>query len=101
MRGPILLIVFFCALPLIFVKGPFFGILIWYWVSLMNPQRLVWNSVAAGIPYAELVAVSTLLWWLLSRYEPKFPPMNKTTGLLVMLAVWISVTSTRARGGLV
>ena len=93
MRGLVLLIVFFSALPFIFVKGPFFGILLWYWISLMNPQKLVWNSVAGGIPYAEIVAVSTLLWWLLSRFEPKWPPMNKTTGLLVMLAVWISVTS--------
>jgi putative inorganic carbon (hco3(-)) transporter len=93
MRGLVLLIVFFSALPFIFVKGPFFGILLWYWISLMNPQKLVWNSVAGGIPYAEIVAVSTLLWWLLSRFEPKWPPMNKTTGLLVMLAGWISVTS--------
>jgi putative inorganic carbon (hco3(-)) transporter len=93
MRGLILLIVFFSALPFIFVNGPFFGVLMWYWISLMNPQKMVWNSFAAGIPYAHIVAVSTLVWWLLSRPEPKLPPMNKTTGLLVMLAVWISVTS--------
>jgi putative inorganic carbon (hco3(-)) transporter len=85
MRGLVLLIVFFSALPFIFVKGPFVGILLWYWISLMNPQKLVWNSVAGGIPYAEIVAVSTLLWWLLSRIEPKFPPKNKTTGLLAGL----------------
>ena len=98
MRNLILLIVFFGALPFIFVKGPFFGILMWYWISLMNPPRMVWNGVAAGIPYAQIVAVSTLLWWLLSRLEPKLPPMNKTTGLLVMLAVWISVTSILGTG---
>ena len=98
MRGLILLIVFFSALPFILVHGPFFGILMWYWISLMNPQKLVWNSVAAGIPYAHIVAVSTLLWWFLSKAEPKLPPMNKTTGLLVMLAVWISVTSILGTG---
>jgi putative inorganic carbon (hco3(-)) transporter len=98
MRGLILLIVFFAALPFIFVNGPFFGILMWYWVSLMNPQKMVWNSVAAGIPYAHIVAVTTLVWWLLSRAEPKLPPMNKTTALLVMLAVWISVTSILGTG---
>ena len=93
MRGLILLIVFFTALPFIFFNGPFFGILMWYWVSLMNPQKLVWNSVAAGVPYSQIVAVLTLLGWLLSKVESKLPPMTKTTGLLVMLAVWISVTS--------
>jgi putative inorganic carbon (hco3(-)) transporter len=98
MRGLILLIVFFAALPLIFFNGPFFGILMWYWVSLMNPHKLVWNSFAAGISYAHIVAVLTLLCWLLSKVEPKLPPMNKTTGLLVMLAVWISVTSILGTG---
>ena len=98
MRGLVLLIVFFAALPFIFFHGPFFGILMWYWVSLMNPQKLVWNSVAAGISYAHIVAVLTLVGWLLSRVEPKFPPMNKTTGLLVLLAVWISVTSILGTG---
>lgn len=98
MRGLVLFIVFFAAIPFIFFNGPFFGILIWYWVSLMNPQKLVWNSVAGEIPYAHIVAVLTLLCWLLSKVEPKLPPMNKTTGLLVMLAVWISVTSILGTG---
>ena len=98
MRGLVLFIVFFAAIPFIFFNGPFFGILIWYWVSLMNPQKLVWNSFAGGIPYAHIVAVLTLLCWFLSKVEPKLPPMNKTTGLLVMLAVWISVTSILGTG---
>jgi hypothetical protein len=61
MRGLVLFVVFFAAIPFIFFNGPFFGILIWYWVSLMNPQKLVWNSFAGGIPYAHIVAVLTLL----------------------------------------
>ena len=64
----------------------------------MNPQKLVWNSFAGGIPYAHIVAVLTLLCWFLSKVEPKLPPMNKTTGLLVMLAAWISVTSILGTG---
>lgn len=98
MRGLVLFIVFFAAIPFIFFNGPFFGILIWYWVSLMNPQKLVWNSFAGDIPYAHIVAVLTLLCWLLSKVEPKLPPMNKTTGLLIILAVWISVTSILGTG---
>lgn len=97
MRGLVLLVVFFSALPLIFIRGPFWGILMWYWISLMNPQKVVWR-VYADIPYSFIVAVATLLWWLLSQSEPKFPPINKTTGLLVILAVWISVTSILGTG---
>jgi putative inorganic carbon (hco3(-)) transporter len=92
MRGLVLLIVYFSALPFIFFSGPFWGILMWYWISLMNPQKVVWG-VFADIPYSFTVAVLTLLCWLLSQREPKLPPMNKTTVLLVILAVWIAVTS--------
>jgi hypothetical protein len=74
MRGLVLLIVFFSALPFIFVKGPFFGILLWYWISLMNPQKLVWNSVAGGIPYAEIVAVLPPSGFGVS------PPQNGSSG---------------------
>ncbi len=93
MRGLILFIVFFSALPFIFLNGPFVGILIWYWISLMNPQEAVWGSIFGRIPYALITAVATLLSLLMSRNEPKFPPLNKTTWLLVILGLWISVTS--------
>jgi putative inorganic carbon (HCO3(-)) transporter len=93
MRGFALGIAFFCMIPFIFIKGPFFGILMWYWVSLMNQHEIVWDSLFASVPYALIVAVLTLTGWLISRSEPKIPPLNKTTGLLLMLMLWISVTS--------
>ena len=93
MRGLALGLVFFCLIPFILIKGPFFGILMWYWVSLMNPQEEVWMSFFASVPYALIVAELTLIMWLISRSEPKIPPLNKTTALLLMLMVWIAVTS--------
>ncbi|HEV2100555.1 MAG TPA: putative O-glycosylation ligase, exosortase A system-associated [Stellaceae bacterium] len=92
MRGIALLIIFFTAFPFIFISGPFWGILMWFWVSLMNPQQEVWGNFA-GIPYALLVAVATLLAWLLSPREPKAPPLDRTTVLLVLLGFWVTVTS--------
>ena len=73
MRGIILFIIFFSSLPFIFISGPFWGILMWYWVALMNPQNVIWDSVFASIPFSFIVAVSTLLSWLLSQRESKFP----------------------------
>ncbi|HEV7996496.1 MAG TPA: putative O-glycosylation ligase, exosortase A system-associated [Stellaceae bacterium] len=93
MRGLVLFIVFFSALPFIFLNGPYWGILIWYWISLMNPQEAVWGGIFGSIPYALVTAVATFLSWLMSRSEPKFPPLNKTTCLLVSLGLWVSVTS--------
>jgi putative inorganic carbon (hco3(-)) transporter len=98
MRGIVLFIVFCSAFPFIFISGPFWGILMWYWVSLMNPQQEVWHAVFAGIPYAMIIALGTLLSWLLSRHEPKAPPFSKTTVLLVLLGFWVSVTSVLGTG---
>ena len=93
MRGLVLVIVYFSALPFIFISGPFWGILMWYWIALMNPERAIWNSVFLAVPYSYIVAVATMLAWLLSQREPKFPPFNKTSVLLVALAFWVSITS--------
>ena len=92
MRGIILGITFFSLLPFIFVRGPFFGILMWCWVSLMNPQFLVWGSPVSQIPYALIVAVATLLSWAISQ-EPKAPPGDRLTALLIFWMIWMSVTS--------
>ncbi|MGH7030470.1 MAG: putative O-glycosylation ligase, exosortase A system-associated [Stellaceae bacterium] len=93
MRGLVLISVFAAMLPFVFLQGPFVGVLMWYWVSLMNPQMEVWGSVFGRVPYALIVAITTLLAWLLSQRESKFPPASKTTWLLIMLGVWVSVTS--------
>jgi putative inorganic carbon (hco3(-)) transporter len=93
MRGLVFGIIFFGMLPFIFIEGPFFGILMWFWISLMVPHRVVWNSAFADIPYALIVAIATLASLAMTRGEPKIPPANRTTILLVLLMVWICVTS--------
>jgi probable O-glycosylation ligase (exosortase A-associated) len=40
-----------------------------------------------------MVAIATLSAWLLSSREPKAPPFDKTTVLLVLLGFWVTVTS--------
>lgn len=93
MRGYLLFVVFFTLLPFIFFRGPFFGILIWFWISLMNPHKWVWGSSFGSLPYALITAVATLTAWVLWQREPKLPPANKTTLLIVAMMIWISVTS--------
>jgi putative inorganic carbon (hco3(-)) transporter len=97
MRGILLVGAFFSLLPLIFTRGPFIGILMWFWVSLMSPQFIVWGF-AASIPYALIVAVSTLLAWLLFSSEPKAPQLDTTTTLLVALMIWVTITSVLGTG---
>jgi putative inorganic carbon (HCO3(-)) transporter len=93
MRGLLLGVTFFSLLPLIFIRGPFVGVLMWFWVSLMSPQMIVWGSFFSELNYALIVAIATLVSWLLLSNEPKAPPRDKTTVLLVLLMVWIAITS--------
>lgn len=98
MRGYALALTFFGLLPFIFIRGPFFGILMWFWVSLMSPHKLVWGGPFADPPYALIVAVATLLAWFLAPNEPKAPPWNKTTLLLLLMMLWTTFTSLLGTG---
>ena len=93
MRGIALALTFFGLLPRVFWY-PFLGILMWFWISLMNPHKEVYGFVAT-LPYALIVAVVTILAWLFS-HEKKAPPNDKITWLLTTLAVWVTVTSLNA-----
>jgi putative inorganic carbon (hco3(-)) transporter len=98
LRGLILVIVFSSLLPWIFLRGPFAGILMWFWISLMSPQQVLWSGPFSTIPYALIVAICTLVSWFLYQQEPKFPPATKTTLLIIILMLWISVTSILGTG---
>jgi putative inorganic carbon (hco3(-)) transporter len=83
MRSFALLTLFLIYLPPVFVQ-PFCGILLWTWFSIMNPHRLAWGF-GASVPYALIIALSTLTAWFVSR-EPKTPPASAITiGLIGML----------------
>ncbi len=88
-RGLLLDLIFFSLILFIF-RWPFLGILMWFWVSFMNPQDYIYSS--SPLPYALMVAVVTLLAWFFSR-EPKLPPKNATVILLCLLMAWITMTS--------
>ena len=90
MRGIMLGVVFFGALPFVF-RRPFVGVLLWFWMSIMNPHRIVYG-LFSELPYALIIGVVTLLAWVTSR-EAKRPPIDTTTVLLFCLLIWITITS--------
>ena len=77
------------SLPVILIS-PFYGMLIYSWISLFSPHRLVY-SFAHDFPFALLSAVATLVAWFVSR-EPKKPVMNAVAWLIILLGLWTSVT---------
>lgn len=82
------------SLPLI-LRKPFFGILVWTWLSLMNPHKLCWGF-AWGLPFAQVVAITLLISLLLNKKEPKKIPWTPISKLLVAFWVWMLITTMAA-----
>jgi len=68
MRGLLFLGLLLASLTAAFVQ-PFVGVLVWTWLSIMNPHRETYGY-GNFLPYAYIVAGVTVLAFLLSR-EPK------------------------------
>jgi probable O-glycosylation ligase (exosortase A-associated) len=90
MRDLLIVVIVFGSIPLIFVR-PQIGILMWYWISLMNPHRLSWGY-AYQLRVAMVIGLATILAWLMSR-ERKVPPLTAVTVFLAALTFWVSVST--------
>lgn len=73
------------------LRRPEIGALVWAWVSLMNPHTLTYGF-ARSIPWAQAVAIVTVLGFLFTKNRKPFP-FNGGSVLLLMLMVWMTVTS--------
>lgn len=89
MRSLLVVLIVFGSVPLILVK-PHIGVLVWSWISYMNPHRISWG-IADDIPLAMVIGSATLLAWLFSR-ERKYFPITVVTGILLAFTLWTNVT---------
>jgi probable O-glycosylation ligase (exosortase A-associated) len=78
------------SLPVILWR-PYVGVLVWTWISFMNPHRLTWGF-AYDMPFAYIVAIVTLVALLMSR-EPKRIPWTRETILLLIFLAWMLLTT--------
>jgi len=90
MRDLFVTSIVFGSLPFI-LRWPFIGILMWCWLGFMNPHRLTWGF-AYSMPFAQIVALATLVGMLFLR-EPKKIPWTRETVLLLVFVVWITITT--------
>jgi len=77
-------------LPIAFVR-PFVGVLLWSWISFMNPHRLVYGGIALTIPWAMLIFFATIFGCLAAR-EPKRLPVNAVTVQIGLFLIMITFT---------
>jgi putative inorganic carbon (HCO3(-)) transporter len=89
-RDLLIFAVIFGALPFVF-KRPALGVLLFTWISLMNPHRLAYGA-AFSFPFAAVIAVVTLAALVLSK-QPKSFPRTPVTIVLLMFCAWVTLTS--------
>lgn len=90
MRDLIVTLIIFGSIPYI-LRSPMTGILMWSWIAYMNPHRLCWGF-ASTMPFAYVVALTTLLSILFSR-EDKSIPWTRESIFLMIFIVWMSITT--------
>ncbi|MDB5416411.1 MAG: putative O-glycosylation ligase, exosortase system type 1-associated [Rubritepida sp.] len=95
MRDAVFIAVMLGLLP-IAVWRPFAGVLLWCWISFMNPHRLLYG-VAMELPWAAAIFAATLLGCVLTG-EIRKARADTLTLLLMALLVCITVTSLNALG---
>jgi probable O-glycosylation ligase (exosortase A-associated) len=91
MRSIALSLEFVVLLPIVLVR-PFVGVLMWSWISFMNPHRLVYSSGVSEGRWALVTAIVTIIGCCLAR-EPKRLPINAVTILIALFLVLISFTT--------
>lgn len=83
MRIALLLIVLFGSVP-VMLAYPYYGVLLWYWVSYMNPHRFTWGAYYY-LPAAEIVAIPTLIGLIFGRKMKNLLTARET---ILLIAVW-------------
>ena len=90
MRDWVLLAVFVSALPLA-VRHTWVGVLLWNWISLMNPHKLSWGF-AFDAPFAAVAAGATLMSLVFTRDKLKMP-RDPPVVVLLLLVLWMCVST--------
>ena len=90
MRDIVITLIVFGSLPYI-LKRPWFGMVMWVWISVMNPHRLSWGF-AYSYPFAAIIAGTTLVALVLTKDDKRLPntPIAWT---LIAFALWMGVTT--------
>lgn len=90
MRDIFITLVVLGSLPFI-LKRPFIGILMWVWISVMNPHTQGWGF-AISFPFAAIIAGTTLISLVMTK-QPRNLPLTPFTTMLILFAVWMSITT--------
>ena len=89
MRSLLLFAEMVVLLPISLIH-PFVGVLLFDWISFMNPQQISWGF-ATVLPWALIAFIFTVAGWVLSPIEPKRIAVTPLTVLIVLFVVGITI----------
>src|SRR6201995_3128476 len=85
----VLLCVLLSTGALIAISRPWFGVMLWALISIMNPHRLSWGF-AYSIPWAQITVVTTFLGMMLSTEGIRMT-WRAPVIFLILFTVWQSI----------
>ena len=94
MRDFLVLAIILGAAP-VCLFNPYFGVLMWYWVTYFNPHRFTWG-IAYDFPVAAVIAGPTLVGTLFAKKSIRSLAVRETV-LLLLLWAWYSFTYIHAQ----
>lgn len=73
------------------LRRPYIGVLLWSWLSYMNPHRLSFGF-AYNMPFAQIVAIVLFVSMFFSK-EVKKLPINSLTIIWILFIIYMGITS--------
>jgi probable O-glycosylation ligase (exosortase A-associated) len=89
MRDLLVMIIVLGSAPVAFFS-PYYGLLVWTWISFFNPHRFAWG-IAYNFPVGEVIAVPTLIG-LMFASDSNRKIFKRETFLLLALWMWFLIT---------
>ena len=90
MRDVVLGLVFLAALPFA-MRRTWIAVLLWTWISVMNPHKLAWGF-AVDAPFAAAAAGAAFISLLWDSKNLRFP-RDPAVMTLILFVVWMCVTT--------
>jgi probable O-glycosylation ligase (exosortase A-associated) len=89
-RDILVTLIVFGLLPSVF-KRPYVGVLMWVWISVMNPHTQGWGF-ATTFPFAAIIGGATMVSMVFSK-DSKNLPRSPVTWTFIAFVLWMNVTT--------
>lgn len=73
------------------LRRPWIGVMLWTWLSIMNPHRYTWGY-AYDAPLAAIAAGATLAGFLFTKDQRESPFKGAPAVLLALFMVWMTLS---------